>query len=67
MPIAFQLLTVPQAAQVLNLSKAKLYQLIGQGAVETIKIGRSTRIDPEALHEFIREQATITKRIGRGI
>jgi excisionase family DNA binding protein len=38
------LLTVPEAAEALAISRSKLYQLIASGAVDSILIGGSRRI-----------------------
>ena len=43
------LLTVPEAAEALAISRSKLYQLIASGAVDSILIGGSRRIPLTAL------------------
>jgi excisionase family DNA binding protein len=47
------LLTVPEAAEALAISRSKLYQLIASGAVDSILIGGSRRIPLAALEEYI--------------
>jgi excisionase family DNA binding protein len=44
-----------EAAGVLGIGRSKLFELIGAGRLETVKIGRSTRIPAEALERFVRE------------
>ena len=62
--ITSQLLTVPQTAQMLNLSKAKVYGLIQAGRLSVIKIDRSTRITQRAIDDFLRhaEEQTAVQR-----
>jgi excisionase family DNA binding protein len=47
------LLTVDQAAEQLQISRARLYQLLSQGAIRSVHIGRLHRIPAEALQEYI--------------
>jgi excisionase family DNA binding protein len=47
------LLTVDQAAGQLQISRARLYQLLSQGAIRSVHIGRLRRIPAEALQEYI--------------
>jgi excisionase family DNA binding protein len=47
------LLTPVEAAQVLSISRSKLYELIGQGRLETVCIDTSRRVPQEALVEFV--------------
>ncbi len=47
------LLTVPEAAGALAISRSKLYQLIASGAVDSILIGGSRRIPLTALEAYI--------------
>ena len=50
------LLTVPEAAKVLGLSRSILYELLLAGEIRSLKIGRSRRLTHEALQEFITRQ-----------
>jgi len=52
------LLTIPEAAQVLRVSRSILYQLVQAGEVAAIKIGRSRRIPMVALEQFVRARLT---------
>jgi excisionase family DNA binding protein len=47
------LLTPVEAAQVLSISRSKLYELIGQGRLTTVLIDTSRRIPRQALVEFV--------------
>ncbi|MFI7438665.1 helix-turn-helix domain-containing protein [Nonomuraea indica] len=47
------LVTVPEAAEALAISRAKLYQLMASGALIYVQIGRSRRIRVSDLEAFI--------------
>lgn len=47
------LLTPAEAAQVLSISRSKLYELIGQGRLTTVRIDTSRRVPRQALDEFV--------------
>jgi excisionase family DNA binding protein len=47
------LLTVIQAAQVLNLGRSTVYELIADGRLEVVHIGRSTRVPTDAIARLI--------------
>jgi excisionase family DNA binding protein len=47
------LLTPSEAAKVLSISRSKLYELIGQGRLSTVRIDTSRRVPTQALVEFI--------------
>ncbi|MER6170553.1 helix-turn-helix domain-containing protein [Streptosporangium sp. NPDC001681] len=47
------LLTVPEAAAALAVSRSKLYQLIASGAVASIRIDGSRRVPVSALQDYI--------------
>jgi excisionase family DNA binding protein len=48
-----RLLTVPQAAEHLGVSRSKLYELIAAGEITTVRVGRARRIAPADLASFI--------------
>ncbi|GAA0379323.1 hypothetical protein GCM10009530_32420 [Microbispora corallina] len=52
------LLTVPEAAEALAISRAKLYQLIASGAVDSVRIDGSRRVPLAALTDYISHLAT---------
>lgn len=47
------LLRVEEAAELLGLSRAYVYELLGTGAIPSVKIGRSRRIRPADLDAFV--------------
>src|SRR5262245_3824827 len=47
------LLTVKQAARVLSLGRSTVYQLIADGRLEVVHIGRSTRVPTDAISRLI--------------
>jgi excisionase family DNA binding protein len=48
------LLTPEEAADVLSLGRTKVYELIGTGALRSIRIGKCRRVPVAALEELIR-------------
>jgi excisionase family DNA binding protein len=52
-PPARLLLTVPEAAEALGVSRSVVYELMDSGDLRNIKIGRSRRILVTSLEEFI--------------
>ena len=60
------LLTVPEAAEALAISRSKLYELIAAGLVRSVRIDRSRRVPVEALESYVsalldREEAADAK------
>jgi excisionase family DNA binding protein len=53
------LLTVKQAARVLNLGRSTVYQLIADGRLEVVHIGRSTRVPTDAIGRLIGALRTV--------
>ena len=47
------LLRIPEACEVLSLSRSHLYKHIAAGRLKTVHIGRSVRIPVAALREFV--------------
>lgn len=52
------LLTVPQAAAELNISKSQFYELLAQGLIRSVYIGTSRRIPADALTEYVAKLET---------
>lgn len=50
------LLTIPEAAASLGVSRSLVYELIHIGTIATIRIGRSRRVPVTELHDFISRQ-----------
>lgn len=51
-----KLLKVNEAAELLNVCRATIYNMINQKNLPYIKVGRSTRFKEEALLKWIEEQ-----------
>lgn len=49
------LLTVPEAALRLNVSRTALYEMVLRGEVRSLKLGKSRRIPVAELERFVRE------------
>ncbi len=49
------LLTVPEAAIALGISRSKFYQLLASGAVQSIRIDGSRRVPITALNAYIHQ------------
>ena len=49
------LLTVPEAAEALAISRSKLYELIAAGLVRSVRIDGSRRVPIEALETYVAE------------
>ena len=47
------LLTVPEAAEALAISRSKLYELLATGAVASIRVDGSRRVPLTALEEYV--------------
>jgi excisionase family DNA binding protein len=47
------LLTVPEAAETLAISRSKLYELLAAGVVRSVRIDGSRRVPVEALETYV--------------
>lgn len=47
------LLTVPEAAEALAISRSKLYELIASGALDSVRIDGSRRVPVAALNAYV--------------
>ena len=47
------LFSVVDAAQILSLSRSKVYELLATGAIRSVRIGRSRRIPRSALDDYV--------------
>lgn len=45
-----------EAAQMIGVGRTKLYELIAAGEIDTIKLGKSTRVTTASLHDLVRRQ-----------
>lgn len=48
-----RLLTVMDVARMLNVSKAQMFRILKAGQIPVVKIGRLSRLRPEAVEEYI--------------
>lgn len=54
---ASSLLTVPEAAQLLRISRNLAYELVAQHQLPSVRLGRTIRIPRDSLEQWIRERA----------
>ena len=54
-----QLLTVPEAGARLGLSRSAVYRRLGDGRIETVRWGGTTRISEPVLAAFIRAATVV--------
>lgn len=47
---------INDAARMIGVGRTKLYELISCGELETVKIGKATRITTASLHELIKQR-----------
>jgi excisionase family DNA binding protein len=55
-PTPTRLLTVNEVADALGCGRTLVYELLGQGQLAHIKIGRLTRIPPSEVDRFVRRR-----------
>lgn len=54
-----RLITVPQAAEILNISRSGVYRLMDHGALKSLRVGHARRIRHRDLMMFV-DEAYIT-------
>jgi excisionase family DNA binding protein len=59
-----RLLTIAQAARYLNVSRAQMFRIAKAREVPVLKIGRLSRVRPEALEEYIGRLDTLSRSPG---
>lgn len=47
---------VNDAAHMIGVGRTKLYELIAAGEIETVKLGKSTRVTTASLHDLVKRQ-----------
>ncbi len=47
---------INDAARMIGVGRTKLYELIADGEVETVKLGKSTRVITASLHRLVMQQ-----------
>ncbi len=55
-----------EAAQVIGVSRSKLYELMTSGRIESVAIGRSRRVPAEAITMFVEELRRAGEPSGSG-
>ena len=60
------LLTVAEAARRLGIGRSLMYQLIGEGQIESITIGRLRKVSLSALDSFVDHRSTVPEGKVRG-
>jgi excisionase family DNA binding protein len=56
-----KLMTVREVADILSIGRTKAYQLIKSKEIPSIGVGRSVRVHPDALAEYINKQGAPAK------
>lgn len=49
-------LKVPEVARVLRIARSRAYELVGQGEIPSVRIGRSIRVSRRELERWLEEQ-----------
>lgn len=52
---------VTEAAEIIGVSRSKMYELIAQGGVPSVRIGTSVRVPADGLRAWITEQTQAAK------
>lgn len=55
---SLELLTVPEAAKMLRISRNLAYELVGRGEIPSLRFGRVIRISLPALNDWVRNQSS---------
>jgi excisionase family DNA binding protein len=56
-----KILTIPEVAEYLQMSKSKVYDLAKRGIIPTIQIGRNVRVTESDLEKWLEEQRRPTR------
>jgi excisionase family DNA binding protein len=49
-------LKVPEVAKVLRIARSRAYELVGDGEIPSVRIGRSVRVNRKELEKWLEEQ-----------
>lgn len=52
---------VPRAADFIDVSRAQLYKLIGEGEIDVIRVGRAIRVPHDSLLAFVERKKAEAK------
>lgn len=55
-PETVDVLTVPEVAESLRVSRMSVYRLVESGVLTSVRVGRSIRIPTRALADYLRQQ-----------
>ena len=53
-----KLLTIPEVARALSVSRARGYELVRRGLIPAVRIGRQVRVHPDQLERWMAEGGT---------
>jgi excisionase family DNA binding protein len=55
-------LKVPEVAMVLRIARSRAYELVANGEIPSLRIGRSVRVSREELERWLEEQRQLSAR-----
>jgi excisionase family DNA binding protein len=55
-------LKVPEVAEILRIARNTVYQLVGEGEIPSVRIGRSVRVSRKELERWLEEQRQLSAR-----
>lgn len=55
-------LKVPEVAEVLRIARSRAYELVAEGEIPAVKIGRSVRVSRKELDRWLEEQSYLDAR-----
>lgn len=55
-------LKVPEVAEMLRLARNTVYQLVGEGEIPSVRIGRSVRVSRKELERWLEGQRQLSAR-----
>jgi excisionase family DNA binding protein len=56
MDVQHEYLKVPEVAQILRIGRSRAYELVANGTIPAVKIGRSLRVSRKELERWLEEQ-----------
>lgn len=59
------LFSVPEAAHRLGISRSRLYEIIAEGGIETVTIGRLRKVSTRALEDFVEKSTAPLRSVPR--
>lgn len=55
-------LKVPEVAEMLRIARSRAYELVAEGEIPAVKIGRSVRVSRKELDRWLEEQSYLDAR-----